>query len=47
MASTVLYPPNLDPILPAFVATGDKGRCRVYFTLSKYSSTLEPIKSIH
>lgn len=47
MASTVLYPPNIDPILPAFVGAADGGKCRVYFSLSKYSSTLESIKSIH
>jgi len=47
MASTNLYPPIVDSITPAFIASGDSSYCRLYFSLSKYSSSTSPIKSIH
>lgn len=46
MASTNLYPPTIDTSLPAFVAVGE-AYCRVYFSLSKFSSSSSAIKSIH
>lgn len=47
MASINLYPPTIDTSLPAFVANGGKGTCRVYFSLSKLSSSTSGIKSVH
>lgn len=47
MASTTLYPPIVESTAPAFVASGDTAYCRFYFSLSKYSSSTSPIKSIH
>ena len=47
MASTVLYPPIVNSIAPAFVASGDSSSCKLYFSLSKYSSTSQPIKALH
>lgn len=48
MASTTLYPPIVDSITPAFVAYGSASYCRLYFSLSKHSSSsLSQIKSIH
>ena len=46
MASSSLYAPTINTSLPAFVATG-KSYCRVYFSLSKFSSSSAPIKSVH
>lgn len=46
MASTSLYPPTIDTSMPAFVAVGD-AYCRVYFSLSKFSSSSSAIKSVH
>ena len=46
MASTSLYPPTLDTSMPAFVAVGE-AYCRVYFSLSKFSSSSSAIKSVH
>ena len=47
MASTRLYPPIVDSVTPAFIASGDSSYCRLYFSLSKYSSSTSQIKSIH
>lgn len=50
MASTNLYPPTLDTYTNAFAVSEefkDNNYCRLYFSLSKYSSTTEDIKSIH
>jgi hypothetical protein len=45
MASRSLYPPLVESYSPAFIAGGT---CRIYFSLSKYSSTqASDIKSIH
>ena len=46
MASTTLYPPIVNNTAAAFIA-GDQQYCRLYFSLSKYSSSTEQIKSIH
>ena len=46
MASTSLFAPTINTSLPAFIATG-KSYCRVYFSLSKFSSSSAPIKSVH
>lgn len=46
MASTGLYPPTIDTSMPAFVAIGES-YCRVYFSLSKFSSSSSTIKSVH
>lgn len=46
MASTTLYPPIVDSYTPAFIADTD-GKCRIYYSLSKFSSSVDSIKSIH
>lgn len=46
MASINLFPPTLETSLPAFVAAGE-AYCRVYFSLSKFSSSSAAIKSVH
>lgn len=46
MASTELYPPIVDSYTAAF--TIDKGICRVYYSLSRFSSiSIKDIQSIH
>ena len=49
MASYTLYPPIVENYIPAFVVGGNSSSvCRLYYSLSKYSSTLSSeIKSIH
>ena len=47
MASTTLYPPIVDSYTSAFIASGDSAYCRVYYSLSKFSSSVDNIKSIH
>lgn len=47
MASTVLYPPVVESYTPAFVAANQNSYCRVYYSLSKFSSSVNNIKSIH
>lgn len=47
MASTTLYPPIVDSYTPAFIASGDAAYCRLYYSLSKFSSSVDTIKSIH
>ena len=47
MASTVLYPPTVPTYVAAFVASGDSGTCRLYFSLSKFSSSTSSINGIH
>ena len=48
MASTTLYPPIVESITPAFVvANTGAGYCRLFFSLSKYSSSTSPLKAIH
>lgn len=47
MASTSLYPPTLDNYAAAFIASGASGTCRIYYSLSKFSSSASDIKSIH
>lgn len=45
MASTTLYPPLVDSTSDAFISNG---KCRIYYSLSKYSSSASgSIKSIH
>jgi hypothetical protein len=46
LASSSLYAPTINTSLPAFIATG-KSYCRVYFSLSEFSSSSAPIKSVH
>jgi hypothetical protein len=46
MASTGLYAPTIDTSMPAFIAVGE-AYCRVYFSLSKFSSSTSAIKSVH
>jgi hypothetical protein len=46
MASTGLYAPTLDTSMPAFIALGES-YCRVYFSLSKFSTSSSTIKSVH
>lgn len=45
MSSRVLYPPVLDSYMPAFQA-GDSSYCRVYFSLSKFNSSID-FTSLH
>lgn len=45
MASTTLYPPNLNTITPAFLSS--EGQCKIYFTLSDASADVSAIKSVH
>lgn len=40
MASYTLYPPIVDESMPAFVA-GDNSYCRIYFSLSKFNSSID------
>ena len=40
MASSTLYPPIIDAYMPAFEASGN---CRLYFSMSDYSSTMEEV----
>lgn len=47
MASASLYPPSVDSYAAAFVASGDSAYCRLYFSLSKVSTSTSPIKSVH
>lgn len=47
MASASLYPPSVDKYAAAFVASGDSAFCRIYFSLSKISTSTSPIKSVH
>lgn len=49
MASTTLYPPLVDSYTAAFIpSVGDNGGvCRVYYSLSKFSSPADEIKAIH
>ena len=44
MASTTLYPPIIDAYMPAFLASG---YCRLYFSMSEYSSSMENVQSTH
>lgn len=46
MASSTIYAPIVDSYVPAFIASGGTGTCRLYFSLSKYS-TSSIIKSVH
>lgn len=46
LASANLYAPTINTSLPAFIATG-KSYCRVYFSLSEFSSSTASIKSVH
>ena len=47
MASASLYPPSVDSYAAAFIASGDSAFCRLYFSLSKISTSTSPINSIH
>lgn len=47
MASISLYPPTLDNYAAAFIASNQSGVCRIYYSLSKFSSSISDIKSIH
>ena len=48
MASTTLYPPLVDSYTAAFIpSTLEDGTCRVYYSLSKFSSSVENIRAIH
>lgn len=47
MASITLYPPTVPAYVNAFVASGDSGTCRLYFSLSKLSSSTASINGIH
>ena len=47
MASTTLFPPIVDSYTSAFIASGGSAYCRVYYSLSKFSSSVDNIKSIH
>ena len=47
MASKTLYPPIVDSYTPAFIVAGEDTKCRIYFSLSKFSSSMDGIKSIH
>lgn len=40
MASYILYPPIVDGAMPAFIA-GDNSYCRIYFSLSKFNSSID------
>ena len=47
MASSTLLPPIVDSYVPAFVASGNSSYCRLYYSLSEYSSSTSLIQSIH
>ena len=47
MASTTLYPPVVDTFSPAFVASGNGSFCRIYFSLSRLSTSSQPIRGVH
>ena len=47
MASSTLLPPIVDSYVPAFVVSNGTGTCRLYYSLSKYSSSTSSIQSIH
>lgn len=47
MANASLYPPSVDNYAAAFIASGDSAFCRLYFSLSKISTSTSPINSIH
>ena len=47
MASKTLYPPIVDSYTPAFIAMDESAKCKIYFSLSKFSSPISDIKSIH
>ena len=44
MASTTLYPPIIDSYMPAFIAADG---CRLYFSMSEYSSSISSVASTH
>ena len=48
MASTTLYPPLVDSYTAAFIPSIlEDGTCRIYYSLSKFSSSVENIRAVH
>ena len=46
MASTTLYPPIVDSYTAAFISSAGS-KCKVYYSLSKFSLPAEEIKAVH
>lgn len=50
MASVTMYPPTVPSYVAAFVKAGETGEsciCRLYYSLSKFSSSTSNVKGIH
>ena len=47
MASTTLYPPIIDAYMPAFTVSDNSSYCRLYFSMSEYSSSIASVASTH